>query len=73
MLAQWHVTDPGHSAKSAGGRLHQNTQVTHKYTYTPNQVKSKWADYVVQANIEWESLRENELLHNSSAAVVSGC
>ena len=24
MLAQWHVKDPGHSAKSAGGRLHLN-------------------------------------------------
>ena len=22
---QWHVKDPGHSAKSAGGRLHLNT------------------------------------------------
>ena len=25
MLPQWHVEDPGHSAKSAGGRLHLNT------------------------------------------------
>ena len=25
MLPQWHVQDPGHSAKSAGGRLHLNT------------------------------------------------
>ena len=25
MLPQWHVRDPGHSAKSAGGRLHLNT------------------------------------------------
>ena len=25
MLLQWHVKDPGHSAKSAGGRLHLNT------------------------------------------------
>ena len=24
MLRQWHVKDPGHSAKSAGGRLHLN-------------------------------------------------
>ena len=28
VLLQWHVKDPGHSAKSAGGRLHLNT-------YTP--------------------------------------
>ena len=25
MLLQWHVKDPGHSVKSAGGRLHLNT------------------------------------------------
>ena len=25
MLLQWHVKDPGHSAESAGGRLHLNT------------------------------------------------
>ena len=25
MLPQWHVKDPGHSAKSAGGRLNLNT------------------------------------------------
>ena len=25
MLLQWHVKDPGHSAKSAGDRLHLNT------------------------------------------------
>ena len=24
-LLQWHIKDPGHSAKSAGGRLHLNT------------------------------------------------
>ena len=24
VLLQWHVKDPSHSAKSAGGRLHQN-------------------------------------------------
>ena len=26
MLPQWHVKDPSHSAKSAGGRLHLNTR-----------------------------------------------
>ena len=25
VLLQWHVKDPGHSAKSAGGRLHLKT------------------------------------------------
>ena len=24
MLPQWHIEDPGHSAKSAGGSLHLN-------------------------------------------------
>ena len=24
LLPQWHIKDPGHSAKSAGGQLHQN-------------------------------------------------
>ena len=38
-LLQLHVKDPGHSAKSAGGRLHQNT-------HTPfDPTKSEWADY----------------------------
>ena len=27
VLPQWHVKDPGHSAKSAGGRLQLNTHV----------------------------------------------
>ena len=26
VLPQWHVKDPGHSAKGEGGRLHHNTQ-----------------------------------------------
>ena len=28
VLPQWHVKDPGHSAKSAGGRLHINTHTS---------------------------------------------
>ena len=28
MLLQWHVKDPGHSAKNAGGRLHLNTHTS---------------------------------------------
>ena len=28
VLLQWHVEDPGHSAKSAGGRLHLNTHTS---------------------------------------------
>ena len=45
VLPQWHLKDPIHSAKRAGGRLHLNT---HNYTLDP--VKSEWADYAaVQA------------------------
>ena len=32
VLPQWHIKDPGHSAKSAGGRLHLNT-----HTPLPNE------------------------------------
>ena len=44
VLPQWHVKDSGHSAKSAGGRLHLNT-------HSPlTQTKSELADYAaVQA------------------------
>ena len=28
VLPQWHVKDPGHSAKSAGGRIHMHTPLT---------------------------------------------
>ena len=28
VLPQWHVKDPGHSAKGAGGRLHLNTNTS---------------------------------------------
>ena len=45
VLPQWHVKDPGHSAKSAGGRLHLNS---HAYTFDP--MKLEWVDYAaVQA------------------------
>ena len=39
MLPQWHVKDSGHSAKSAGGRLHP------KHAYTPDPSKFELADY----------------------------
>ena len=40
MLPQWQIKDLGHSAKSAGGRLHLNT---HVYTLDPTNLE--WADY----------------------------
>ena len=39
VLPQWHVKDRGHSAKSAGGRLH----LKHAYTLDPQ--KLEWVDY----------------------------
>ena len=56
MLPQWHVKGPGHSAKTADGRLHVTT---------PDPTKSEWADYAaVQA--ECGNLSGNELTRNSS-------
>ena len=59
VLLQWHIKDPGHSAKSAGGRSHLNT-------HTPLTLsKSEWAEYAaVQA--ECGALSGNELTCNSS-------
>ena len=59
MLWRWHVKDPGHSAKSASGRLHLNTHIPFDPT------KSEWADYVaVQALCG--NLSGNELTRNLS-------
>ena len=58
VLPQWHVKDPGHSAKSAGGRLHLNT-----HTLDPS--KSEWAGYAA-AQAECGNLSGNELTRNSS-------
>ena len=46
VLPQWHIKDPGHSAKSTGGRLHL---IMHEHPpFDPT--KSEWADYAaVQA------------------------
>ena len=58
VLLQWHVKDPGHPAKSAGGRLHLNTRI-----FGP--MKSEWADYAaVQALCG--NLSGNELTRNLS-------
>ena len=44
VLPQWHVKDPGHSAKMC------RWQVTPKHTYTLDPTKSEWVDYAtVQA------------------------
>ena len=59
VLPQWHVKDPGHSAKSAW------RQVTPRHAYTLDPTKSEWADYAaVQAYCG--KLSGNEITRNSS-------
>ena len=53
VLQQWHVKDPGHSAKSA------------EHTYTLDQLKLEWADYAAVL-AECGNLSGNELKCNSS-------
>ena len=57
MSPQWHVEDPGHSAKSAG-------QVTPKHT-SLDPSKSEWADYAAD-QAECGNPSGNELTRNSS-------
>ena len=45
-LPQEHVKDPGHSAKSAGGRLQLNT-------HTPYLCGFEWSDTVTWCMVEW--------------------
>ena len=59
MLPQWHVKDPGHSAKSAG------VQVTSKHAYTLDPMKSEWADYAAVQKY-YGNLSGNELTGNLS-------
>ena len=62
VLPQWHVEDPGHSAKSA------EWQVTPKHAYTVDPTKSEWTDYAaVQAY--WGNLWGNELTRNLSGNI----
>ena len=61
VLPQWHVKDPGHAAKSAGGRLH----ATCIYPW-PNKVGVGWLCRC--QGIEWE-LSGNELTHNLSGNI----
>ena len=39
VLPQWHLKDPGHSAKKC------RWQVTPRHSYTLDPMKSEWADY----------------------------
>ena len=58
VLPQWHVKDPCHSAKSAGGRLHLNT-------YTPLTQRSQ-SGLTMLSRRSVGTYWENEFVHNSS-------
>ena len=59
MLSQWHVKDPGHSAKSADGRLHLNT-------HTPMTQRSRSGLTMPLSRHGVGILSGNELARNSS-------
>ena len=65
MLPQWHVKDPDHSAKNAGGRLHLNT-------HTPLTQRVGWLCRC--PGIVWEPIRKRahtQLVREHSGTVVS--
>ena len=67
VLPQWHVKDPGHSAKSAGGRLHLNM-----HTSWPNEVRVGWLCHCT--GIVWEPIRKQahmQFIRKHSVTVVS--
>ena len=59
LLPQWHVKDPGHFAKSAGGRLHLNT-------HTPLTQRSRSGLTMPLSRHSVGTLSGNELTCNSS-------
>ena len=58
VLPQWHMKDRGHSAKSAGGRLHLNT-------HTPFTQRSQ-SGLTMLSRHSVETDQGNELTRNSS-------
>ena len=61
MLPQWHIKDPGHFAKSAGGRLN---------AHTLDPTKPEWADYAaVHAYTYCGNLSGNEFVSRCGLAV----
>ena len=59
VLLQWHVKDPGHSAKTASGKLHLNTHI-HPW---PKKVRVGW---LCRCPGIVRELIKNELKRNSS-------
>ena len=67
VIPPWHVKDPGHSAKSAGGRLHLNV-----HTPWPSEVAVGWLCRCL--GIVWEPIRKRahtQLARAHSVTVVS--
>ena len=66
-VSQWHVEDPGHSAKNVGGRLHLNT-------HTPWTQRSQSCLTLPLCTHSVETYRElssQQLVREHSATVVS--
>ena len=67
LAPQWHIKDPGHSAKSVGGRLHQNR---------PTSLTQRGVGWLCRCpGIVWESTQKwahTRLVREHSATVVSG-
>ena len=64
LLLQWHVKDPGHSAKSAGGKLHLNIHTPlAQRSWSGLTMPLEWAKYaIVQA--QCGNLSRDELTCN---------
>ena len=60
MLPQLHVKDPGHSAESAGGKLHLNTHTSLTYR--------SWSGLTMLSGHIVETYQGNELTLNSSGS-----
>ena len=58
VLPQWHVRDPGYSAKSAGGRLHRNTHAAF--------TQRNWNGLIMLSSHSVGTYYGNELSPNSS-------
>ena len=64
VLPQWHIKDPGHSAKSASGRLHLNT-------HTPLTQRSRSGLTMPLSRHSVGNLSGNKLTRNSSGNTLS--
>ena len=62
LLLQWHVKDPSHSAKSAGGTLYLNTHTSF--------IQRSWSGLTVLSRHNMGTYQGNELTHKSSGNVL---